>query len=51
MNASNTLSSLHISSHSFVIVKVLVALKVISRIFTAQPRTAQDFSSSLCPLL
>ena len=50
MNTSNTLSSQH-ASHSFVVAKVLVALKTIGHFFTARAKTSEDFSSSLCPLL
>ena len=50
MQTSNTLSQLHVS-HSFVIAKVLIALKFVGRAFTAQPSTSSDFTASLCPLL
>jgi hypothetical protein len=49
MHTSNTLSHGHVS-HSFVVTKALIVLKIIGRIFTAQP-AAGDFSPSLCPLL
>jgi len=50
MQTSNTLPQIHVS-HSFVITKVLVVLKIIGRAFTAQTTSSSDFSPSLCPLL
>jgi hypothetical protein len=51
MHSSDTLSQLHISRHSFVMMKVLIVMKVIGRAFKAQPSVSGDFSPSLCPLL